>query len=419
MNRAIKVLSLIIMVAALIFGGYKLFFQKEKKEQTEIIKAKEDNSAGQEKIKEALIPVKVITSERGDLPLRKSITAIADVWEKAVIKAEVSSKVDELHGKIGQLIQKNQLVVKLDDFEQKLNVENHKANKLKTLSNYLVKESTEAYTNPGLTEEQKKELKEKKDKYEKAVWDFEKGKISKEEFERINSEYDRVLVLSGETREEVLKATENLTQEIIALKQAERDLERTSIKSPFPGIVTNIMVSKGEKVNVGQDVVKIINLNSLYLKGFALESEIPLLKKGIRVRIKFDAFPETYYYGEIQMISPEVDPQNKTIPIYVKVDNKDNLFYPGMNAELDIEYEVRENVIKVPIDAIIPRQGRYLVFVVEDIKGTSGTAMWHYVELGDKNDEEQEIKSGIEAGDLVVVEGQMTLAHQSKVKIIE
>jgi len=418
MNKVINILALVIVAAVLVFGGYKLFFQEAGEEQNETIAAEENNSPNNV-ARESLIPVKVIKSERGDLPLRKSISGVADVWEKADVKAEVSGNVETLNCKIGQTLRRGQVLLKLDDYQQKLQVERNRANKLKTLSNYLVKETTEVYVNPELTPGQKKELAAAKARYKKAVSDLKKGEISEQEFEKISSEYDQTIILSGESREEVLKARENLTQDIIALKEAELNLQRTSIRSPFPGVVTDIYISKGEKVTVGQNVVRVVNLNTLYLKGFALESEIRNLRKGIKVRVKFDAYPEEYHYGEIRMISREVDAERKTIPIYVKLDNPDNKFYPGMRTQLDIEYRVQKNVIKVPIDAIQPRQDRYLVFVVKDLQGSTGMAMWEYVELGEKNDEEQEIISGVNEGDLVIVEGHMTLAHQSRVKIIK
>jgi multidrug efflux pump subunit AcrA (membrane-fusion protein) len=105
--------------------------------------------------------------------------------------------------------------------------------------------------------------------------------------------------------------------------------------------------------------------------------------------------------------------------VYVKVDNKDRLFLPGMHAEIDLEYQVFENVIKVPRDAVIFRQERYLVFVVRDVKRNIGTANWEYVTIGHQNDEEIEILSGVKEGDLVLVEGHKTLAHQSRVKVIK
>jgi multidrug efflux pump subunit AcrA (membrane-fusion protein) len=375
MNKIINTLALIIVAAALIFGGYKLFFQKGKDEKTESI-AVETNNSRSTQVRESLIPVKVIKSERGDLPLRKTISGVADVWEKADIKSEVSAKVEKINCEIGQFVKKDQVIVKLDDYQQKLQVNQRKANKLKTLSNYLVKETTEVFVNPELTPEQKKELEVSKAKYKEAILDYDKGKISEKKLDRISEEYNQLLILSGESREEVLKARENVTQDIIALKLAELDLQRTFVKSPFSGVVTAIYISKGEMASAGQNVVRVVNLNTLYLKGFALESEIKNLTKGIKVRTKFDAFSEEFHYGEIRMISREVDFQNKTIPIYVKLDNPELKFYPGMRAELDIEYRVRKNVIKVPIAAIQPRQNRYLVFVVKDIQGTTGTALW-------------------------------------------
>jgi RND family efflux transporter MFP subunit len=311
------------------------------------------------------------------------------------------------------------LLVKIDDSEKKLEVESKKALKLQTLSKFLVKESMEDYFNPELTEKQKEELKSKKARYTKALKDYENGKISENQFDKIKDEYENATVTLGVMRDEVLRANENLTDAIVSLKKAELDLKRTSIRSPFPGFISDLKVSKGEIVSIGQEILKIINLKSLYLKGFALESEIRNLKKGINARIKFDSFPDRYFYGEIQSISPEVDTEKKTITIYVKMDNEENLIFPGMNAEMDIEYKIHENVIKVPRKAVIVRQDRPLVFAIINIAGTTGVADWRYVELGAHNDEEVEIKSGIQVGDKVVIEGQLTLAHQSKVKIVE
>jgi len=419
MNKIIKIVAAVILIAGLLFVGYKLFFQSEKKEEAEIIKAKENNETEKQVKKEAPLPVKVIEVKKGALPLRLRVSATADVWEKSTIKSEVQGKVTGIHSSIGDWVQRGKLLVKIDDSEKKLEVESKKALKLQTLSKFLVKESMEDYFNPELTDKQKEELKRKKSNYTKALKDFDNGKISEIQFDKIKDEYENATVSYGIKRDEVLRANENLTDAIVSVKKAELDLRRTSIRSPFPGFISDLKVSKGEIISIGQEILKIINLKSLYLKGFALESEIRNLKKGIRARVKFDSFPDRYFYGEIQSISPEVDTDKKTITIYIKMENEENLIFPGMNAEMDIEYKIHENVIKVPRKAVIVRQDRPLVFAIINMSGTSGVADWRYVELGAHNDEEVEIKSGIQVGDKVVIEGQLTLAHQSKVKIIE
>jgi RND family efflux transporter MFP subunit len=416
MKTVLKVVAIIVIIAGLIFAGFKIF-QKEDREETEVIKADKAKSDQEKSGGEAALPVKVMTIKRGNLPLRLNISATADVWEKADVISEVSGIIRDIKVSVGDKVKKGQLLVKLDDEKQKLEVEQRKAEKLKCFSNYLVKEETDILENSKLNTEQQAELSDLKLKFNQALSDFEKGKLSREKFEKISDDYQKMLLFSGEMREEVRKAQEGLSSAIISLKQAGLDLRRTSVLSPFSGVIVNLQVSKGETINAGRSLLRIVNLNSLYLKGFALESEIQHLSEGTNVRIRFDSFPSKHFYGEIQSISPEIDEQSKTINVYIKVDNKDHLFLPGMHAEVDLEYKVFENVIKVPRDAVITRQDRYVIFTVIDIQGRIGTSNWVYVEVGHQNDEEIEIKSGIQEGDLVVVEGQMTLAHQSKVKI--
>lgn len=416
MNKVLKIIALVIIIAGLVFAGFKIFQKEEEKNEAEIIKAEEkDNQSGTKK--ETALPVKVISIKRGNLPLRLNISAAADTWEKADVKTEIPGTIRSIKVSVGDWVKKGQVLVQLDDRENQLVVEQREADKLGRYSEYLVKEETEIIENKKLTEEQLKELEDLKQNYQKAVKNFEIGKIARKEFEKISDDYQKALIFSGTIREEVRKAQEGLSSAIVALKQAELNLKRTAIKSPFQGVVANLQVSKGETVNAGQIVMRVVNLKSLYLRGYALESEIQHLRKGTNVRIRFDSFPETFYYGEIEAISPEIDEQEKTITVYVKVDNKDNLFLPGMHANIDVEHKIFENVIKVPRDAVITRQDRYLVFTVKDIQGRTGIANWVYVDVGHQNDEEIEIKSGIQEGDLVVIEGHMTLAHQSKVKI--
>lgn len=416
MNKVLKIIAFVIIIAGLVFAGFKIFQKEKEKNEAEIIKAEEkDNQTGTRK--ETALPVKVISIKRGNLPLRLNISAAADTWEKADVKTEIPGTIRSIKVSVGDWVKKDQVLVQLDDRERQLEVEQREAEKLGRYSEYLVKEETELIENNELTEEQKKELENLKQNYEKALKDFEKGKTARKEFEKISDDYQKALIFSGTIRDEVRKAQEGLSSAIVVLKQAELNLKRTAIKSPFQGVVANLQVSTGETINSGQIVMRVVNLKALYLRGYALESEIQNLRKGTNVRIRFDSFPETFYYGEIEAISPEIDEENKTITVYVKVDNKDNLFLPGMHANIDVEHKIFENVIKVPRDAVITRQDRYLVFTIKDIQGRTGIANWVYVEVGHQNDEEIEIKSGIREGDLVVIEGHMTLAHQSKVKI--
>ncbi len=417
MNKVFKIIVFVIIIAGLVFAGFKLFQKEKEKTETEIIKAEQRQNAQADTTRETALPVKVISIKRGNLPLRLNISATADTWEKADVRSEIPGTIKDIKVSVGDWVTKGQVLVQLDEKERRLEVERQEAEKLRAFSNYLVKEETEIIENNTLTDEKKNELEDLKQAYLNALKKFEKNQITREQFDKISDDYQKALIFSGNMREEVRKAQEGLSSAIVFLKQAQLNLERSLIRSPFPGVVSNLQVSKGETISAGQVQMRVVNLKTVYLRGFALESEIQHLKEGTNVRIRFDSFPDRYFYGTIQSITPEIDEQRKTITIYVKIDNKDNLFLPGMHAEIAVEYKVFENVIKVPRRALLTRQDRYLVFTIKDLQGRNGIANWVYVEVGNQNDEEFEIESGLEEGDLVVVEGHLTLAHQSKVKI--
>ena len=409
MKKVLRIASLIIIVAAVIFAAAKLFFPPKDTGKADVIAEKqEDSSSG----KASALPVKVMPAERGRLPLRLRISAVADVWEKATMKAEISGTVENLPLRIGTHVKAGQLLVKLDDREPRLAVERAETAKLKALSEFLVNEDVPVDI-PDIGAEEKRQLEELRKQYLEAARDFEAGRINETKFQKISEEYDSRMVFSGALREDIRRAKDGLSDAMIQLKEARLNLKRTTIRAPFNGIVASIQISTGEKVTTGHELVKVVNLDSLYLRGYALESEIRHLKKGTGVRIHLDSFPDRKFHGEIESISPEVDVEKKTLSVYVKVDNRDHNILPGMHAEVDIEYRVFDDVIKVPRKAVLVRQ-RPLVFVVQD-----NIAIWKYVELGMHNDEEIHIKSGLNEGELVVVEGQMTLAHQSRVKIVK
>ena len=409
MKKTILIIILVFTFIAIVFLGYRFIFKKDVKEKKEIIKAEEKLKTNSKK--SSKIPVKVIKLIKGDLPLRLKISANVDTWEKATVKSRLNGKVENIFKNVGDYVKKGEVIVKIDDREAKLELERAKNAKLKAFSNFLVKEGEFNISNKKVD---MNKINEVKKKYLKALQDYNNGIISEKKFDLIKEEYEREMIFSGLIREEIRKVQEGVSDAIVQVKQAEINLRRTKIRAPFNGILSDIKISKGEYVSSGQDVFRIVNLNKVYLRGYALESEVSFLKRNQRVRIRYDAFPDKYFYGRISSISPEINTEKKTITIIISINNKDRKIFPGMNAEIDIEYKVIKDVFIVPRKAVIFRQERPLIFVVKD-----NVALWKYVKLGEHNDENVIVEGELEEGDDVVIEGQLTLAHQSRVKIIK
>jgi multidrug efflux pump subunit AcrA (membrane-fusion protein) len=173
-------------------------------------------------------------------------------------------------------------------------------------------------------------------------------------------------------------------------------------------------ISVGERLAPGNEVFSIVNLASVFLKAYVLETEINKIKAGQRVRIRFISDPGQPLYGRVTALSPEIDREKKTGTVFIGFVNPGDV-RAGLNAHADIEYTTVKNVLKIPRQSMLVRSNRTLVFIVEN-----DIALWKYLDAGAGNDEEIEVKAGeLNAGDRVVIEGQLTLAHQAKVKVIE
>ena len=83
-------------------------------------------------------------------------------------------------------------------------------------------------------------------------------------------------------------------------------------------------------------------------------------------------------------------------------------------AEVEIAAEIFKDRVIVPQEAVLTRGGRKLVFVVEE-----GTAKWRYVEIGVENERYAEILDGVMAGELVIIEGHFSMAHDARVTVVD
>jgi RND family efflux transporter MFP subunit len=197
-------------------------------------------------------------------------------------------------------------------------------------------------------------------------------------------------------------------------------LEKTKIRAPFSGIITNIQISPGENVSAGAELFTLVNINRIQVHAKVLESEIGKMKVGREVDLKFSAYPDQVFMGRVQAISPIVDAADKTCNVIIDMINVGEAIKPGMHAEVEIAAEIYPDRLLVPQDAILTRSGRKLVFVVEDER-----AKWKYIEVGLENEFFAEVLptddpgGGIEPGDQVLIDGHFTIAHDARVSIVK
>jgi RND family efflux transporter MFP subunit len=221
-------------------------------------------------------------------------------------------------------------------------------------------------------------------------------------------------------KDEIIAAAKGLTQAEIDVKKARINLEKTSIRAPFSGIITDVNISPEEHVSPSIELFTLVNIERIQVHAKVLESEIGKMQVGREVELRFSAYPDRIFKGQVKAISPVVNPEDKTCTVFIEASNPDEDIKPGMHAEVEIVAEIFENRLLVPQEAILHRGGRKLVFVHED-----GFAKWRYVQTGLENEDYAEILpaerqgEGVIEGEPVLIEGHFTLAHDARIRIEE
>jgi RND family efflux transporter MFP subunit len=204
----------------------------------------------------------------------------------------------------------------------------------------------------------------------------------------------------------------------VALEQRKYERERATITAPFNGVMDDIKVAVGERLTTGQEIGRVVDLDHLRIEAAVLEHDLPLIRVGGQARVTAAAAPDRAVIGTIAAILPIVDSTTRAGRAIIRAGGG-GVLRPGMYADVQLEAARLPNRIIVPASAVIQRDGRPLVFVVKE-----GRAQWVYIFPGRSNGTETEVlpdsASGqipLQAGDVVLIEGHLTLTHDAPVRV--
>ncbi len=238
-------------------------------------------------------------------------------------------------------------------------------------------------------------------------------KQAKLEYDKATSEYEAWKSLKNNLSDKQLKLQTGLIQKELQLQKLQIALEKSTIKAPFSGIIYNMNFVKGKYISAGENLFSIINNDKMIIKVNALESEINRIRIGSNVIVKFSAITEKLYKGTVESISPSINQDTHSCEVTIKVMN-DGKIKDGMYAQVKISAEKYPEKILVYKDALLVRDGKKLVFAVED-----NNAKWQYVKTGNENEYFIEITNGVKDNQDIVIKGNFALSHDAKVKIKE
>lgn len=189
------------------------------------------------------------------------------------------------------------------------------------------------------------------------------------------------------------------------------------VRAPVAGTVTYFPNVIGTSVGPTSPVAKIASTADLKIETAVAERFISRITMGQKAQLTFTAYPSETFDAHITEISPILDSTSRAMSIKLAVDQKTTKIKIGMYAKIHLVTEHKDNVTVLPYGTVITRNGESFVFKVGK-DGDKTKAVLSPVVVGLRVDNNQEIISGIEKDDLVIVKGQTLLSDGSLINVV-
>ncbi len=205
------------------------------------------------------------------------------------------------------------------------------------------------------------------------------------------ADVERATAAISEADRQVLAARERLR-----FQQAR--LGDTRIYSPFKGLIVRKDRDVGDIVVPGATIFQLISTREMWVSAWVDETSMAGLETGQKSRVVFRSDPKRELKGKVVRISREVDRETREFKVDVGLDSLPQNWAIGQRAEVYIETARKDNVIYVPLQAIVWKKNTPGVYLAKD-----GRAQWQDVSLGLRGIDRVEILKGISVNDTIII----------------
>ncbi len=310
-------------------------------------------------------PVEVYTVEKRSFQDRVEVTGALQALDDATISAEIAgtllSRTD-----LGREVRRGQRVAQLDQANAQAGVRQAEA-ALRTAESQL-----------SLAEDA---MRRQEPLYQDSI-------ISPIEFERV--------------RAELASAEAGVAQAEGSLDQAREQLRRTNITAPFDGTIEDHLAKRGEQVNPGEPIIRVVNTDSMRAQLGIAERYMSQLRVGIPVEATFRSYPGETFEGRVIFVGRTIRPGSRTIPMEIEFPNPEGRLRPDMTARVAVPLEDFEDVIVIPARSTERDEEGTLVYVV----GEDNIVESRIIETGPTFEGQLVVLSGLEEGERLIVAGQ-------------
>lgn len=396
-----QILSLAVILGSLVFlgtscGGSKANVRQEEAKTT---------------VQPTTVEVTTAASIMRELPRFFEATGSLTGDQQTDVAPSVAGKVTAIGVDLGSYVRRGQMIVRLDDVDAKLRVQQSHSQVEQTKA-ALRQAEEKVGVRPGQSFEISRvpevanarvamELAERN--LRRAERLIESGDVSRSQYDQQKAQYDQLkqvyeAAISSARQNFAAMATAraNVANAETQLALARRSLSYALVYSPIDGFVSERNADLGEYVSPTTKVATIVRINPLRVRIDIPEQAIPEVAVGQSVSVTTSAWPDKNFSGRVARISPNVTPTSRTLTVEAEIENSTGVLKPGQFATVRILQARAQPAVLVPSRAVRTDSGISRVFVIND-----GRAQERQVQLGQSEGDLIEIKSGVAADEVV------------------
>lgn len=212
------------------------------------------------------------------------------------------------------------------------------------------------------------------------------------------------------------EATEN------AVKQAQSQLGKSTIRAPFSGIIDDVIKDQGTVVSPGPgaEVFRIVNLSDMYIKVDVPESYLGGIEKGKTAMVYFPVLGDTIQ-SEVRQTGNFINPSNRAFSVEIPVPNKKGNIKPNLTAKVSLNDYSSENAITIPQSIISENADgeQYVYIATQSEEENQAVVNRKIIVTGKTQGSMVEVLSGVTNGDQLVKEGARSVKDGQSVEILK
>jgi len=328
----------------------------------------------------AATPVKVAKAVKQTISETLTYTGTFEAGQKINITPETAGKVAKIHVEEGQFVQAGQLLAELDTESIRLQLKQAEAGLAVADANF-------------------KNMEKNKERMDRLL--AEKA-VSDQQYEQVKLGYEA--------------AKAQLEQAQAGLNLARHYLDVSIMKAPFAGVIASKNAQVGDVINPmmggfspAAGVLTLVDFSRIKMVLDVSPTEVARIKRGQAAHVSSTDLAGRIFEGTVSLVNQTADSYSKKFRVEVTVANTDRSLRPGTFGQVALEVSTKDQVLALPQKAIIDNKYVFLA--------AGGKAVRREVSLGLQTKDVVEIISGLNEGEMVIVEGNFGLADGSPVEV--